>query len=508
MKFKSSRRFFLVVMLLLVGIAGFAVVHGAPAVKEITFGITDPNLMPSPSMGKSPSNPFPHNAILKVIASWEKAHPGYKIKIVDLTKTITGDESEAEQANQFIAMIKGGTLPDIVDGRVNFVRVPEYWTNGTIIRMDDYLKKPTPYSKGVAWENTYKFIVKDDGQVPGISGRFTIPYRMYTVFWLYNVDLFKKYGWKVPQTHEDLLGLFKKAKRVGLDGGFVSASSPDRDHWMHNIYGQGLSMKLVKPWCSPEVAEKLQPALDLPQEYLVRAVQKGLLKWEKGGILAESARLVKEMSEYLPQGYMGMDNNQITAIFRKGRVPMMIDGTWDLPATMNDPAVKFQVGSFSFPVLTAKNTPLAGKAPIMPNQWADNQQGFYLMGSAKQHGVFTQAVDFAQFLTSPEVDNAICSPVLDLPAIKGAKEPVLFKNLTLKRVYMGKDDMEITPYLFLGPEYAKIYQDEWNKYSLGMQTLDQLIAKMQKALEEQANLVLQNNQKLEDKTLRWDTSKW
>ncbi|WP_420000122.1 ABC transporter substrate-binding protein [Streptomyces boninensis] len=113
----------------------------------------------------------------KVMAAFEKKNPGIKVKI----ELLPWDQYWTKLTADVVA----GTAPDVF--WMSVPQFPEFVTKGVLADVSDVVKDPSQYNKNVVQSYTYK------GKLYGV------PKDWGAVGLLYNKDLFKKAGVKMPE---------------------------------------------------------------------------------------------------------------------------------------------------------------------------------------------------------------------------------------------------------------------------------------------------------------------
>ncbi len=159
-----------------------------------------------------------------VIADFEKANPGIKVKHVDKQDTIERD---------FVAQINLGNAPDVVN----------FWNDSTFAAVQSNLLTPldelvpADFVKSTYYENVTKI--------------FTIGGKVYGFPWYgyvdqgvmaYNSELFKKAGLtKLPTTNKELINLSRIIKRkTGAYGWIPSVKDPNGASMLGQFFLEGL----------------------------------------------------------------------------------------------------------------------------------------------------------------------------------------------------------------------------------------------------------------------------
>ena len=207
------------------------------------------------------------------------------------------------------------------------------------------------------------------------------------VFW-YNKALFAEKGWTVPASYDEFLALCEKIKADGL----VPMALGNKDSWPATFWFQYLEMRLKgSGLVSDIVAGKADAAL--------------------GPEAAEAFTRIASLSSkgYFPVGFNGMSDQEANMLFLNGQAAMMLNGTWQIGASVDAPE-GFELGFFPFPsVAGGKGNPgdvLGGVAAAF--------------GIAEKTANKKDAVTLLRFLTSPAVMTKYVELRKTMVTVKGA----------------------------------------------------------------------------------------
>lgn len=230
----------------------------------------------------------------KVAREYEKLHPEVKINL-------WGNPRIWEQLRpRFVA----GTPPDLSWPGWGM----DVWSlvyEGQVYPMNKFLETKA-YDQNKKWKDTFMKSLLEKGKYKGKY--YIMPYNYNAYGWWYNVDMFKKNGWKPPKTWKELLSLCEKIKKKGIAPITFQGRYP---YYMVNGF--------LIPWAISiggmqafEDAENLVPGAWKSQAFLKAA---------------EMVRLLSDRG-YFQKGAMGMTHTEAQMEFIKGRAAMVPCGTW------------------------------------------------------------------------------------------------------------------------------------------------------------------------------------
>lgn len=228
----------------------------------------------------------------KMADEYMALHPDVKIDL-------WGDARNVEKIRPRLI---AGNPPDLIFANIPiFVLIDE----GQTYPLDDALNTPAYGQPGVKWKDTF---------LPGMldyykkDGHYCAAPFEYGVMGLwYNTDMFKRYGWSVPETWDELLSLCEKAKGKGIDpiafqGRYPRYISYTLEDLIQRIGG-------AEAWLG--VQNLKEGAWDSPA--VVRAI----------GMVQDLRR-----KGYIPDSYMGLSHTEAQMKFVQGKAAMIPCGSW------------------------------------------------------------------------------------------------------------------------------------------------------------------------------------
>lgn len=229
-----------------------------------------------------------NNAYTKAIADYETAHPGTKI---------THESFENESYKTKIkSAVAANELPDLFytwggGFSKSFVEA------GKVLPLDKYYTDEYKAGLSAAALNNATY----DGVLYGST--YTTP--VSALF--YNRAMFDKYGLKAPTTWDELV----KVCQTFLDNGITPFGISVKDTWVLAMTHDALTLKSAGP------------------DKTAKAITKNGASYNDPDFLA-SAQKIKELVDMgaFIEGATGLSNDEASANFYNGTVPMYITGSW------------------------------------------------------------------------------------------------------------------------------------------------------------------------------------
>ena len=286
-----------------------------------------------------PGQKVPLKAFQQLADAYQKANPGIQIKF---STTPVPD-------NDTMVRVKAaaGELFDIYWAQTSSLN--STLPKGVATDLAPYFKQPNPYIPGnKAWQDVMNKTVLAETTAPGgavyaLSGDQVA----YTIF--YNKDLFKKAGViKEPSTWPELLAAAKKLKAAGIVPMHAVPAYPWwSHHFMTDLYSKDYA-KLTGYDGAPGQSPFDEAA----------AIQQGLLTPKDPRFLSWWPTF-KQFTDTWPKDYLTADpakNYDAFQDFVGGKEAMLYEGSYKA-REMEDAGIKFPIGSFNFPKLSAAATP-------------------------------------------------------------------------------------------------------------------------------------------------------
>lgn len=229
-----------------------------------------------------------NNAYTKAIADYEAAHPGIKI-----THETFENESYKTKIKSSVA---ANELPDLFyTWGGGFSK--SFVESGKVLPLDQYYTDEFKAQLSTAALNNATY----DGKLYGST--YTTP--VSALF--YNKAMFDKYSLKAPTTWDE----FKTVCQTFLDNGITPIGSSVKDTWVLAMTHDALTLKSAGP------------------EKTANAVTKNGVSYNDPDFLA-SAEKIKELVDMgaFIEGATGLSNDEASANFYNGTVPMYITGSW------------------------------------------------------------------------------------------------------------------------------------------------------------------------------------
>ncbi|MBM7567740.1 ABC transporter substrate-binding protein [Paenibacillus sacheonensis] len=400
---------------------------------------------------------------------YEKAHPGIKIKFVD--------EEFKDYTQTVRVKAAAGELFDV------------YWAqwaelNGTFPKgiaedLTEYFGKPNPYIPDKAtWQEAMNGTVVNETAAPG-GQHYNINGDYVATAFFYNKELFQQAGIaEAPKTWAELIDASKKLQAAGI---VAMSQAPDfgwfQRHFMSDFYSKDFDT--IAAFDKAPGISSLDEAVGISKGLLSTKDERFMGWWP----------MFKQLTDTWKKDYLTGDPGVVGANARNdflaGKTAIFYDGSW-LPNNAADAAVKFEIGSFNFPVLTAGDTPLSTGIDASGAVGGPNGAFQFAVAtkeadkSMKEPGKKEAVIDWLQFVGTPEhVEQAVNENGNFVPTWPGTKPNDSMKELAsqaskeLKAIGVGNSSANL----------GKDLQRTFGLYLSGNMDLDKATANVQKALD-------------------------
>lgn len=303
--------------------------------------------------------------------------------------------------------------PDVYTGIL--YDVTSDYEAGYLYNFKDLYDQESPYDTGKAWKETLPDSILErmyltDNDVPGYPSSTSV------VRIFYNRTMFDKAGVKIPETWNEFMEVCGKLKDAGnTPFAFPNASKDDLSWlWFNNSVCSQLNNDLVA-----KVDESGNGFVELNE--MVKAFDEGTLDFTSDSIKA-SFDLMKEFSQYWTSDYNGLDQKTAIDMFIRGEVAMVQAMSTNLTSISANVGDSFEYGVMAIPVITKDTSEYAmGQSVILGGQpdiiFAVNKA---CESDAKK---LAAAIDFAQFMSSPDVQKRFAEGINRIPLSTNTQLP-------------------------------------------------------------------------------------
>ena len=325
--------------------------------------------------------------------------------------------------------------PDVYNGILYDMTVD--YNAGYLYNFADLYEEESAYDPGKAWKETLPESILErmyvaEGTVPGI------PTTSQVVRIFYNADMFKEAGCEVPATWAEYMEVCQKLKDTGyIPFGFPNASKGDLSWlWFCNSISNQLNHEQL---AQHDVSGNGYVELN----ELVKAFEEGNLDFTSEP-LKEGYQLMADFSQYWTSDYNGLDQNTAYDMFMRGE---------ELEDTIREvlsSGGEFEIGVMPVPMISEETSQYSyGQSVVLGGQ-PDIIFGINKSCEADEKKL-EAAIDFVQYLASPEVQLTLCDAIDRLPLANSTELPERLQGFIIV------EDALRTPY------YTGV-NNEWRDY--------------------------------------------
>lgn len=382
-----------------------------------------------------------------IIAAYEQT-TGVNIEFTNIT-----DDYRTWLATQFSAN-KG---PDVYNGILYDMTV-DYET-GYLINFNDLYEQESAYDPGRPWKDTLPesilermYIAEDT--VPGI------PTTSQVVRIFYNADMFKDAGCEVPGTWAEYMEVCQKLKDKGYTPfGFPNASKSDLSWlWFCNSLSNQMNHALLA-----DIDVSGNGYAELPE--IVKAFKEGKLDFTAEP-LKESYQLMKDFSQYWTSDYNGLDQATAYDMFMRGEVAMVQGMSTNMTTFAEGSGGAFEIGVMPVPEITSETSQYTyGQSVVLGGQ-PDIIYGINKSCEGDEKKL-EAAIDFVQYLASPEIQLLLCEEIDRLPLSNSTELPERLEGFIII-----EDALRVAYYTGINNEWRDFFQRGGQQMLEGTMSLD------------------------------------
>ena len=288
--------------------------------------------------------------------------------------------------------------PDVYTGIIYDITAD--YEAGYLYNFKDLYEKESPYDTGKPWKETLPDSILErmyltDNDVPGYPSSTSV------VRIFYNKSLFDAAGVQVPETWAEFMDVCGKLKSAGTTPfAFPNASKDDLSWlWFNNSVCSQLNNDLVA-----ETDISGNGFIELNE--MVKAFDEGTLDFTSDSI-KDSFDLMKDFSQYWTSDYNGLDQKTAIDMFIRGEVAMVQAMSTNLTAISANVGDSFEYGVMAIPVITTQTNII-----------------FAVNKACESDPVkLAAAIDFAQFMSSPDVQRRFAEGINRIPLSTSTELP-------------------------------------------------------------------------------------
>lgn len=347
--------------------------------------------------------------------------------------------------------------PDVYNGILYDMTVD--YEAGYLINFNDLYEQESIYDPGHPWKDTLPESILErmyiaENTVPGI------PTTSQVVRIFYNANMFADAGCEVPSTWAEYMEVCQKLKDKGYTPfGFPNASKGDLSWlWFCNSLGNQMNHAALA-----DIDVSGNGYAELPE--IVKAFKEGKLDFTSEP-LKQSYALMKEFSQYWTSDYNGLDQATAYDMFMRGEVAMVQGMSTNMTAFAEGNGGEFEIGVMPVPEITSETSEYTyGQSVVLGGQ-PDIIFGINKSCEADEKKL-EAAIDFVQYLASPEIQLLLCEEIDRLPLANSTQLPERLEGFIIT-----EDALRTAYYTGINNEWRDFFQRGGQQMLEGTMSLD------------------------------------
>ncbi|NLX58499.1 MAG: extracellular solute-binding protein [Phycisphaerae bacterium] len=329
-----------------------------------------------------------------LVQEYQRFRPNVRVR-----KSIQSNQTYQQWATtQFVS----GTAPDIMQ---SFAWVAHQWgaEQGYLTPLRRHLNSPNPHdsrdpTKYRTWmDGLYEELLELNAD-PYTGDIWTIPINLNTQRFYYNKRIFKNYDLKVPETFSEL-GRVCRQVRERSGGAIVPMAMANTGAWLDYL-GAGVNAHLIADY------DMIKPDYSVTENEVLVAALRGMWNADTDGMYSFH-QFLKQMNDegWFQEGWTGFDTNQADNLFTNGKAAIIREGYWMKQGFEKRIAGEFEFGIMREPIIDAEFTRQFGGRNLgrMLEMMGSYGSELAVTQSCVDRGRLPAAIDFLQWMTSPEV---------------------------------------------------------------------------------------------------------
>lgn len=300
------------------------------------------------------------------------------------------------------------SAPEVFD--MNYSWAWDDYEKGYLIDFNDYLDKENPYNDNKVLGDTMSDILMQQAKNPNNGSIPGIPGRVLGVKIIYNKTMLEDAGvTELPKTYTEFKEACQKLQEKGyVPFGFANAKVNDAhmNWWLHNFVSQ--------------MDESLRKEMDMngdgfvTKNELVAATDKEMIDFTQAPY-KNAIEILKDFSQYWNSDFNSTDQTGAVDLWLSGKVAMTTVGSFQANLLKGLDDLGFEYGLMQMPILTTDDYPeVTGKSLNNGGRLVD----VYAITKNTDEVKQAAAIDFVEYLLSPDVLNTLMDEFLVIPPLK------------------------------------------------------------------------------------------
>lgn len=363
---------------------------------------------------------------------------------------------EADYRTWLTTQFTAGTGPAVYTGILHDA-ISDY-NKGWVMNFNELYETESKYDAGQKWKETLpesileRMYISPEKEVPGYPTSTSVV-RIFC-----NMELFEKAGVEVPTTWAEFMDVCAKLQEAEtVPFAFPNATIADLSWlWFNNSVSSQMNSELLE-----KVDISGNGFVELNE--MCKAKAEGTWEFDVPELKA-GYELMKEFSQYWSSDYNSLDRTSSLEMFLRGDAAMMQALSGDL--RMVDEMAEFDYAVMPVPVITTETSEYAQNKSVVLGGQPDI---IYSVNSQLKGEELEAAVDFVQWMSSPEIQERYATTIYRIPLSTSVNLPEKLQGFTIT-----EDQLRFNYYAGINEQIRNYFHRAGQQYLEGIISVDEM----------------------------------
>lgn len=376
---------------------------------------------------------------------------------------------DADYRTWLTTQFTAGTGPDVYTSILHDATTD--YNRGWLYNFNELLETESKYDSGKPWKNTLpesileRMYISPEKEVPGYPTSTSVV-RIFV-----NTTLLEAAGAKLPKTWAEFMDTCAKLKESGtIPFAFPNATISDLSWlWFNNS---------VSSQVNPGLLEKVDVSGNgfVELNEMCKAMEEGVWDFDVPELKA-GYELMKDFSQYWTSDYNSLDRTSAIEMFLRGEAAMIQALSGDLrmiDEMAADAGFEFMV--MPVPVIAKESCESAQEKSVV---LGGQPNVIYSINGALKDSQLTAAIDFVQWMGSPEIQTRYATEIYRIPLATSVNLPD-----NLAGFIITEDQLRLNYYAGINEQIRNYFHRAGQQYLEGSITVDEMCGILNKSYKE------------------------